>query len=416
MIEVELPDGTIAEFPDGTGRDVIKRALAKRVPKERETTAIEAIARGFGQGATLTAADEIASGIQAGYDYTQGKPFGQSYEQRLKSNRSQDALNRKQRPLTYGGAALTGGVVQGGLAAAAAPASAILNPATAGQLAKSGAAYGGVTGFLSGQGGVESRAIDGTIGAGLGAASGYATGKVLDRFLPNNAPSAEALKGRYVAAKDKLKSVPVDSATLQSDVIQPMMDVKRFRPNSFDKDVSAVVDDLAINARRGSSAYNIDEIRGRIPAGKDGAQLRDALDKYLEAQNVPSAFRDDYRRAMLATKVQQAVDRGESSPASMRTALASIAKGKGVKDFEREAILKASKTPLKVGNLPSAILGLSTGNPVGTGAAYVGGRMFDAAAEDASAQSARNALNAILMGRRLPGYAERLGALVGLTK
>lgn len=27
MIEVELPDGTIAEFPDGTPNDVMERAL-----------------------------------------------------------------------------------------------------------------------------------------------------------------------------------------------------------------------------------------------------------------------------------------------------------------------------------------------------------------------------------------------------
>lgn len=32
-IEVELPDGTIAEFPDGTPQDVIKGALAKRFPR-----------------------------------------------------------------------------------------------------------------------------------------------------------------------------------------------------------------------------------------------------------------------------------------------------------------------------------------------------------------------------------------------
>jgi len=30
MIEVELPDGSIAEFPDGTAPDVIKGALQKR--------------------------------------------------------------------------------------------------------------------------------------------------------------------------------------------------------------------------------------------------------------------------------------------------------------------------------------------------------------------------------------------------
>ena len=32
MIEVELPDGSVAEFPEGTSNDVIKSALAKRFP------------------------------------------------------------------------------------------------------------------------------------------------------------------------------------------------------------------------------------------------------------------------------------------------------------------------------------------------------------------------------------------------
>lgn len=59
MIEVELPDGTIAEFPDGTSNDVIKGALQKRfaTPAPEPTwgeTALDAgasLVSGIGRGA-----------------------------------------------------------------------------------------------------------------------------------------------------------------------------------------------------------------------------------------------------------------------------------------------------------------------------------------------------------------------------
>jgi len=50
MIEVELPDGMIAEFPDGTSRDVMKRALQKRFeqksPDQRVGGAFDALPEG----------------------------------------------------------------------------------------------------------------------------------------------------------------------------------------------------------------------------------------------------------------------------------------------------------------------------------------------------------------------------------
>lgn len=39
MIEVELPDGSVAEFPDGTPPEAMKRAIQKRFPPEAATTA-----------------------------------------------------------------------------------------------------------------------------------------------------------------------------------------------------------------------------------------------------------------------------------------------------------------------------------------------------------------------------------------
>ncbi len=72
-IEVELPDGTIAEFPDGTPPDVIKGALAKKFPKTKPEgkrgrdgmTTAERIAAA--KAGTLKLAPEVV-GRQAGID------------------------------------------------------------------------------------------------------------------------------------------------------------------------------------------------------------------------------------------------------------------------------------------------------------------------------------------------------------
>ena len=39
MIEVELPDGRILEFPEGTSQDVMKSAIQKLLAPVQETTA-----------------------------------------------------------------------------------------------------------------------------------------------------------------------------------------------------------------------------------------------------------------------------------------------------------------------------------------------------------------------------------------
>lgn len=56
MIEVELPDGSIAEFPDGTPPDVMKQALQKRFPKTPGYA--EDAARGFATG--------VRQGVESG--------------------------------------------------------------------------------------------------------------------------------------------------------------------------------------------------------------------------------------------------------------------------------------------------------------------------------------------------------------
>lgn len=67
MIEVELPDGTVAEFPDGTARDVMRNALQKRLGNtSRADSAPEIRAAPSDTFALGDAAKSFASGLPRG--------------------------------------------------------------------------------------------------------------------------------------------------------------------------------------------------------------------------------------------------------------------------------------------------------------------------------------------------------------
>ncbi|WP_371835330.1 hypothetical protein [Ochrobactrum sp. C6C9] len=67
MIEVELPDGTVAEFPDGTARDVMRNALQKRLGNtSRADSAPEIRADPSDTSALGDAAKSFASGLPRG--------------------------------------------------------------------------------------------------------------------------------------------------------------------------------------------------------------------------------------------------------------------------------------------------------------------------------------------------------------
>ena len=180
MIEIELPDGTIAEFPDGTPNEVIEKVLAQQysgaaaqepqpeAPQQRAGGGsstigekIGAITDGIAQGLTLGFSDEIAAGLQTGF----GK-LG-DYDEALLEERARMQQNRD----AAGGYELAGqiaGGVGGGLG--------LLNkgitatralPGMLG-LTADGAAIGAVNALGTDQD-VKSGAA---LGAGLGAAGG----------------------------------------------------------------------------------------------------------------------------------------------------------------------------------------------------------------------------------------------------
>lgn len=108
MIEVELPDGTIAEFPDGTSQDVMRNALKKRFggpaalpappAPAPETSAISDIAQAAGAG--LRSGTESLAGMFGDANQMQGDIAGWAAEKLGASPETADTVRSYGRRLT----------------------------------------------------------------------------------------------------------------------------------------------------------------------------------------------------------------------------------------------------------------------------------------------------------------------------
>lgn len=228
MIEVELPDGTIAEFPAGTSNDVIKQALRRRfattvdpstnqpagvpeyappgvegydpqtgdvsrAPRSRLASAAHGAADAAGFGFT----DELAS-------YPASWVSGVPREQVLSEMRGLQGQAREDNPWSYMGGQIGGGLAQG-IGIAGGGLSAAANAARAGgglgRVAIGSAIDGAAFGALQGAGGGEdlaSRAMGGTAGLVAGGAVGgiapYALAALQAAARPITAPLLSRLR------------------------------------------------------------------------------------------------------------------------------------------------------------------------------------------------------------------------------
>lgn len=169
MIEVEAPDGSIVEFPAGTPRDVMQRAMQQRFGSDGQALATsedrpglaEGLARSVGQGLTFGFGDEIEAGVRA--------PFSdRSYGEIRDGIRDRMDQFREDRPVAaYGSEIASSALVPGALAARAAQAGVGLGRSVAGAAGLSGAAYGAGTAEN-----VEDIPAEAAKGAGAGLAFG----------------------------------------------------------------------------------------------------------------------------------------------------------------------------------------------------------------------------------------------------
>ncbi|MDM8346438.1 hypothetical protein P8H26_13650 [Pseudochrobactrum sp. sp1633] len=217
IIEVELPDGTIAEFPAGTSQDVMRTALMKQFGQSSQITPeqadprdsflgkVDSVMRGAADTLSFGFSDEIAAGLGTGFGY-----LG-DYDQELARQRGIDQSDSDERFGYRLGGQITGGVT-GGVGLAKSGVSLGANAINAGKsLGKvalasgvEGATLGGLHGFGSGEG-VDGRALNGSIGlAGggiIGAAAPAAIAGVSGVVKPYLAQAGAMINPEKYAAK-----------------------------------------------------------------------------------------------------------------------------------------------------------------------------------------------------------------------
>lgn len=110
-IQVAMPDGTTAVFPDDTKPEVIERvkrdkasAMQRRQPEQQTPGMLQTAIRAFGQGVTYGGSDEATAAIESAMGRM---PYSQSLEEQ---RREQEAM-RRANPMTYGVSELAGALV-----------------------------------------------------------------------------------------------------------------------------------------------------------------------------------------------------------------------------------------------------------------------------------------------------------------
>lgn len=209
--EVELPDGTIVEFPAGMSHDEIQAVMREKFPPSNQQPQQTAPDVGAVGGASAAATDGMLFGFgdeylaglssvlgvqpdgQGGanwFDYS--KPIGERYSTALDAIRREQSQFSEDRPGLAIGAEIAGSVIGPGKGA-----SSFISAGKSGasQIARGtalGAASGGAYGFGEGEGGILQRLSSAPLSAAAGGAGGLALSGIGRGF----ARASQALKRR----------------------------------------------------------------------------------------------------------------------------------------------------------------------------------------------------------------------------
>lgn len=309
MIEVELPDGTVVEFPAGTDEATIKRVLGgigKPDPQQAGTLQASPDSLARASEADQQAQDQIAlSNYSPVYNALskvgQGMPFVGEYLDELtgavnpaageRLRAVQGAMDR-QYPKTSTGLQMAGGVigsaplavVAGPSVTAAAPTSLAMR-ALAG--AGAGALAGGVEGAVSGYGaGVGDTRAQSAVERGLmGAALGGLIGGAAPLASAGIKNAVERIKGRDInvvarefgISKDAAKVV---KAAIENDDLQAAQDaLRRAGSNAMLADASPGASQILDTAMQAGGAANR---IGREAVESRAIQANDSLTRSLD--------------------------------------------------------------------------------------------------------------------------------------
>lgn len=241
FINSMLPDGTILRFPKGTDpaivdkvyKDQLGQWMQAQSAKPKAPTVGTARAAGIGatQGLTANFGDEIASGIAATVGLPGDQPamegdWSQRYDTALDKARGVQHAAKDQHPVAYGAGQVAGAVAPALVAPEAFGANFVARAPTLTSAALRGAgtsgAYGAVTGFGEGEGGVGNRGVGAVKGAAMGAALGAglgASGRAAQDLL-NPAVQSTASQAAQTTANNLINNVNQQAVQFEPAAIQ----------------------------------------------------------------------------------------------------------------------------------------------------------------------------------------------------
>jgi hypothetical protein len=279
MIEVELPDGSIAEFPDGTPNDVMKAAIQKRFPTQQPQATPQvkappqasgfdfrdAVAREMGTGqyappveqarvagnpeasplpgflgdtmntlnafnrnaqdiSTLRMGDEIYAGLTSPFreqgipGLFNGKGFdiGAAFSEGLQPAEERSRNIRDLNPQAYDAGAIPGSLALLGKSPSRSGAPMPTGKKLLAQSTAQGAGAGAVMEF-GGEGSLEERGWRALKGGATGAGTGWVGGKLVNSFVKGAPPKVPTTKQHLDAAKSSFDTARSSGAV----VVQP---------------------------------------------------------------------------------------------------------------------------------------------------------------------------------------------------
>jgi hypothetical protein len=343
MIEVELPDGSIAEFPDGTTNDVIKGALQKRFgapqqqqPVEQATPKQERLPASNVDQAKATRDDYYSRGIYAGAynplgaiaktvdafaSGAQRAPLfgwddeavaglkalgGADYAKAQAQEDAKKTAMRQQNPLASTSGELAGGLATGGTIASTGATLAGRSLPVIGRTggaALEGAAYGGLTG--AGEAKPGDRAAGALVGGALGAATGGLVSKAGDALASRaarkasvaNAPSIDDLTTSAQALYQQADQAGIVIKPQTTDRLVQNMTFAAGRPNErLRPNTLGIIEDVQALKGQPLPLQRFHELRQEIGLAMKNAQPQDER-ALMNVKKILDGFADNAGQA-----------------------------------------------------------------------------------------------------------------------
>lgn len=314
-IEIEAPDGSVVEFPEGTPDETISAAMRKAYPPAlKGADYAKGLARNVGQGLTLGAGDEITAAIRAGFGALTGDgSYGDLYDQSLGEERASIKQFASENPGTAFAANIGGALATAPIMPLATVAKGVGAVPGAINMGANALGYGAAAGFASGEGGAKERVenavesginsavIAGPIGGVIGRIGAKATPAAQDALAGSNtqqiAQAAERLGVNVPRAAATNRTVLGNAARGTAGAVQampiigaPLQRASQEAVEQIDDLGKTIADKYAVGATRQGAGETIKEAgRDWIKSGSSeiSRRLYGEVEKHLAPFQFP---------------------------------------------------------------------------------------------------------------------------------